>query len=349
MLNASRSSSEPHHHARQAALLNKNSSATVAIAGGVNPNTYHPTNSQHRKDGPTAEALERRNEAGELERQDWKALDLGGQGLHALSNTLFTYTFLDKLYINHNKLTKLPAAIGRLKLLQLLDASSNQLTELPPELGMLTNLRQLLLFDNQLTVLPFEIGGLYQLDVIGLEGNPLQNEYKSVMMDKGTRELIVGLRDNAPSKHSFFNPVEHGELMILQLRTHPASETGSSSTTRPSLIRRPRPTSFRFLVTIFSAINMRHRHCMGTPLRGRWNGPTARRSSSDNCLNPTPILSVFKRLIPVTTMSFLRPNWQWRNTKASLPSRLAHEPCLSKKRNPLMAVQRSSKPQSESK
>lgn len=202
MLNASRSSGEPHHHARQAALLNKNSTAAVAIAGGVNPNSYQPTNSLHRKDGPTAEALERRNEAGALERQDWTALDLGGQGLHALSNTLFTYTFLDKLYINHNKLTKLPAAIGRLKLLQLLDASSNQLTELPPELGMLTNLRQLLLFDNNLTALPYEVGSLYQLDVIGLEGNPLGPEYQKVMMEKGTRELVINLRDSMPGRRN---------------------------------------------------------------------------------------------------------------------------------------------------
>lgn len=198
LLNASRSASEPHHHARQAAILNKNSSASVTVAVGVNPNSYNPPNSQNRKDGPPAEVLELRNGNGELERQDWKALDLGGQGLHALSNALFAYTFLDKLYINHNKLTRLPAAIGKLKLLQLLDASSNQLTELPPELGMLTNLRQLLVFDNQLTALPFELGSLYHLEVVGVEGNPLQEEYKQLMMKEGTRSLIVNLRDSMP-------------------------------------------------------------------------------------------------------------------------------------------------------
>jgi CCR4-NOT transcription complex subunit 6 len=198
LLNASRSASEPHHHARQAAILNKNSSATVAVAGGVNPNTYNPPTSQNRKDGPPADIQELRNGDGEIERQDWKALDLGGQGLHALSNALFAYTFLDKLYINHNKLKRLPGAIGKLKLLQLLDASSNQLTELPPELGMLTNLRQLLVFDNKLTVLPFELGSLYKLDVIGVEGNPLEDSYKQILMKEGTRSLIMNLRDNSP-------------------------------------------------------------------------------------------------------------------------------------------------------
>lgn len=200
LCNASRSASEPHHHARQAAILNKNSTTTVTVSGGVNPNSYNPPFSQNRKDGPPAEVLELRNGNGEIERQDWKALDLGGQGLHALSNALFAYTFLDKLYINHNKLKKLPAAIGKLKLLQLLDASSNQLTELPPELGMLTNLRQLLVFDNKLTVLPFELGSLYHLEVVGVEGNPLQESYKTILMKEGTRSLIVNLRDNAPGK-----------------------------------------------------------------------------------------------------------------------------------------------------
>jgi CCR4-NOT transcription complex subunit 6 len=200
LLNTSRSASEPHHHARQAAILNKNSSANVTVAGGVNPNSYNPPVSQNRKDGPPADVAELKNSNGEVERQDWKALDLGGQGLHALSNALFSYTFLDKLYINHNKITRLPPAIGKLKLLQLLDASNNQLTELPPELGMLTNLKQLLVFDNKLSVLPYELGALHKLEVIGVEGNPLQDAYKSILIKEGTRSLIVNLRDNAPGR-----------------------------------------------------------------------------------------------------------------------------------------------------
>lgn len=216
LLNASRSASEPHHHARQAALLNKNSSANVTVAGGVNPNSYNPPVSQNRKDGPPADVAELRNGNGEIERQDWKALDLGGQGLHALSNALFAYTFLDKLYISHNKLTKLPAAIGKLKLLQLLDASSNQLTELPAELGMLTNLRQLLVFDNKLTSLPYELGSLYHLEVIGVEGNPLQESYKAILVKEGTRSLIVNLRDNAPEEAYPLPPVERDWVVLAE-------------------------------------------------------------------------------------------------------------------------------------
>lgn len=197
LVSVSRASSAPHHHARQVALLNKVSSAQVT--GGVNPSSYQPVNGQHRKDGPPADVLEnRKGENGEIERQDWKALDLGGQGLRALSNALFQYTFLDKLYINHNKLTELPSAIGRLKLLQLLDASGNQLTELPPELGMLTNLKSLFVFDNQLTNLPFELGSLYQLEVLGIEGNPMSEAIKQAMVKDGTRAVIINLRETMP-------------------------------------------------------------------------------------------------------------------------------------------------------
>jgi len=129
-------------------------------------------------------------------RQEWVEIDFGGQGLRALSETLFVYTFLDKLFINHNKLTKLPPAIGRLKLLSHLDASSNNITVLPTELGLLTNLRTLLLFDNRITQLPGELGTLYQLETLGIEGNPLNDGIKSRMVKDGTKAVIHELREN---------------------------------------------------------------------------------------------------------------------------------------------------------
>ncbi|KAI5789427.1 Endonuclease/exonuclease/phosphatase [Pyronema domesticum] len=226
LLAVSRNSGEPHYHARKAALENKNSSATLAITNSSTPNPYSNTPvSSNRKDGPPADVGEPKN-AHEGERQDWNALDLGGQGLHALSNALFNYTFLDKLYINHNKLTKLPAAIGKLKLLQVLDASSNQLTELPPELGMLTNLKQLLVFDNKLNMLPFELGSLYKLEVVGVEGNPLDDSYKQILVKEGTRSLIMNLRDNSPADAIPQPPVER-DWIVLDDTKNPNAEIDS--------------------------------------------------------------------------------------------------------------------------
>lgn len=67
-------------------------------------------------------------------RQTWDELDLGGQGLHAISPVLFmAYRFVKRLDLNYNNLTYLPAAIGQLKSLEHLDISHNSLTELPPK------------------------------------------------------------------------------------------------------------------------------------------------------------------------------------------------------------------------
>lgn len=135
---------------------------------------------------------------GKEKRQGWQALDFGGQGLRALSSSLFNYTFLDKLYLNHNKLKSLPPAIGQLQKLTHLDLSGNELTELPEEIGMLTNLNKLYLFDNNLHTLPYEMGYLYKLDTLGVEGNPLNDVLKSHIMKDGTKALIRYLKEEMP-------------------------------------------------------------------------------------------------------------------------------------------------------
>lgn len=131
-------------------------------------------------------------------RQDWQNVDLSGHGLKSLSPVLFKYKFLNELYIASNKLTYLPPSIGQLRQLTLLDASHNQLSDLPAELGMCTLLRQLLLFDNHIRTLPYELGSLHLLEVLGIEGNPMDNDLKQEVMDRGTKSLITWLREQAP-------------------------------------------------------------------------------------------------------------------------------------------------------
>lgn len=130
--------------------------------------------------------------------QPWTTIDMGGMHLRNLSSELFRYSFLTTLYIPHNNLTSLPAALATLSHLILLDASGNKLTAVPGDLGMLTNLRELLLFDNQLTSLPPELGTLHQLDLIGIEGNPLPDNIRSLVEKEGTAGLIAYLRDSCP-------------------------------------------------------------------------------------------------------------------------------------------------------
>lgn len=179
----SRQANSPHYYARSVAQQSK----------GVQL-------SSNQNDANENGAVERNRAVAvkDNHRQDWMALDFGGQGLRAISMPLFNYIFLDKLYLNHNKLKSLPRAVGRLKNLTQLDVSSNDMTELPEEIGMLTNLKRLLVFDNNLQTLPFELGYLYQLDTLGIEGNPLDEVLKTRIMREGTKSLVKYLKEETP-------------------------------------------------------------------------------------------------------------------------------------------------------
>ncbi|OAP63293.1 hypothetical protein AYL99_02520 [Fonsecaea erecta] len=133
-------------------------------------------------------------------RQTWDELDLGGQGLCALSPVLFnpSYHFLKRLDLVYNQLEALPPEIGQLKNLEHLDVSFNQLTELPEEIGMLTNLKQLLLFNNHIQTLCYELGFLYKLEMLGVYGNPLEQGQRDKITEGGTRKLIEYLRESMP-------------------------------------------------------------------------------------------------------------------------------------------------------
>lgn len=147
-------------------------------------------------------------------RQGWHALDFGGQGLRALSTSLFNYMFLEKLYLNHNKLRVLPPAIGQLRKLNHLDLSGNELTDLPEEIGMLSSLKKLYLFDNNIRTLPYEMGYLYRLDTLGIEGNPLDDVLKAQVMKEGTKALIRYLKEEMPG----WSPLDSLPLCVY-LRT----------------------------------------------------------------------------------------------------------------------------------
>ncbi|TQV95539.1 hypothetical protein V2A60_000729 [Cordyceps javanica] len=178
---------QPHYYARLKASENKG-------IGGP------PTSSGKSQDDGENDADRRRplDASKEKNRQDWHNMDMSGQGLRNLAPELFRYQFLSELYIASNKLTRLPKQIGDLRQLKHLDVSYNQLTELPPELGMCTFLKQLLLFNNSIQELPFELGSLHSLEVLGVEGNPLEPGLKQEIVEKGTRSLINAFRENAP-------------------------------------------------------------------------------------------------------------------------------------------------------
>lgn len=154
-------------------------------------------------------------------RQAWTELDLGGQGLRALSPNLYKYAFLTRLDIPHNLLRNLPSAIGQLKSLEYLDVSFNQLESLPDEIGVLMNLKTLLFSGNYISVLPNSLGYLHKLELIGCmpaSSIELEKDQKVQMAEGGTKALT----------HYLLNTMERKYLKLTAYRetlTHDSSKS----------------------------------------------------------------------------------------------------------------------------
>lgn len=212
MVRASRS---PHHRARQNAIASRPAAKSAITI--TDPNRVKTPAEGKDGDGSGKEigqgspedhpssttapiAPAPRTSHPQTHDNSWSSLDMGGINLKNIppSNGLWSFTFLQNLYLNHNALQSVPPQIAHLRHLELLDLSGNLLQSVPPELGMVTTLKELYLFDNHLVTLPFELGTLHQLRTIGIEGNPLSPELKDIVQREGTHALIAYLRNAAP-------------------------------------------------------------------------------------------------------------------------------------------------------
>lgn len=176
-------------------------------------------------------------------RNPWTELDLGGQGLKALSLNLYNYRFLTRLDIPHNHLREFPAAIGQLKNLEYLDVSFNALVSLPDEIGMLTNLKTLLLSGNRpLDALPSSIGYLYKLDTLGMfdtiywENMP--EAPREALLRTGTKGFVSEILESMPDDCELHSDLFDVTLLTLcQTSRLRVNESGTSS----KKCRRPSP------------------------------------------------------------------------------------------------------------
>ncbi|KAF9258723.1 hypothetical protein L218DRAFT_934513 [Marasmius fiardii PR-910] len=208
---SSRSSRSPHHRAKinmlasrsvpKAAIPITNPNAAKppppSAAESTTPDVNHPSSTV----APIAEAeAPRPSNQQKPPENNWMSLDMGGVQIKSLPKTssLWSFKFLVTLYLNHNSLSSIPSEIAQLRHLELLDLTANQLSTLPPELGMLTSLKECYIFDNHIVTLPHELGTLHQLQTLGVEGNPLDPQLKSLIQEKGTQHLISYLRDSCP-------------------------------------------------------------------------------------------------------------------------------------------------------
>ena len=93
--------------------------------------------------------------------------------LSALPESLWQLTELQELDVDDNELTALPRSLGQLTQLQKLHVAGNELTALPETLGQLTQLQRLDVARNELTALPETLGQLTQLHTLYVAGNEL--------------------------------------------------------------------------------------------------------------------------------------------------------------------------------
>ncbi|KAI9364449.1 Endonuclease/exonuclease/phosphatase [Zopfochytrium polystomum] len=232
-LEISRQSSSPHHHARLAAAAartamvasisgagsSSSSSSSAGSIGSLNGGVVNgsvdslanATIGPNRGVGLTLASQTGNGANGSEKASQWTVIDLGGMQIKNLSASLFQYSFLTTLYLNHNCLSYLSHHISKLRSLTCLDVSGNKLTSVPPELGLVVSLRELLLFDNQITFLPPELGSLYQLDTLGLEGNPLPESILSQLQREGAAAVVAYLRENIPAGNP---PQERGWITL---------------------------------------------------------------------------------------------------------------------------------------
>lgn len=102
-------------------------------------------------------------------------LDLDENRLTKLPDSICNLSKLNILNLDDNQLIELPKNIGNLNKLNILYVRHNQLTILPDSIGDLTSLTVLYLSESNLTKIPNSISSLHELTTLDIEGNSLDN------------------------------------------------------------------------------------------------------------------------------------------------------------------------------
>ncbi|GMI72741.1 hypothetical protein like AT1G61850 [Hibiscus trionum] len=101
-------------------------------------------------------------------------LSLCGCGLTTLPVELTQLPVLEKLYLDHNKLSVLPPELGELKTLKVLRIDNNMLVSVPAELRQCVRLVELSLEHNKLVRPLLDFRAMAELEILRLFGNPLE-------------------------------------------------------------------------------------------------------------------------------------------------------------------------------
>lgn len=123
-------------------------------------------------------------------------LNLSKAKIAALQETfLEKIPFVEKLVLDKNHMSSLPAHIGTLKRLIYLSVVANNLDTLPPEIGLLHELRHLDLHNNNIRSLPEEIWQLSYLETLNVSSNLLENFPKHLQSSVSSAESFKSFGD----------------------------------------------------------------------------------------------------------------------------------------------------------
>jgi len=119
-----------------------------------------------------------------------KTVDLSGQGLTKVPNSVFNGRTTEVLNLSNNNLEgSLQAEVRNFSNLRVLNLSNNNFTGVPAEVGQLSRLEVLDLSNNPITGLPNEIGNLRNLKILDLRGT----DYSSKDLEVIKQELSASV------------------------------------------------------------------------------------------------------------------------------------------------------------
>lgn len=104
-----------------------------------------------------------------------RTLDLSDNKFSQIPDSIGSFLQLKHFQINHNRLTGLPDALGKLSKLESLSAESNRISFIPTSIHSLNHLKQVFLADNKLVEFPMAFCNLKQLDILDLSRNQIQS------------------------------------------------------------------------------------------------------------------------------------------------------------------------------
>jgi len=147
-------------------------------------------------------------------------IDLGGNRLNSIPESIFKLTKLEELRLSQNYLESVPRQIGNLKKLTSLGLAGNKLTSIPKEIGKLKKLDVIFLGYNKLTSLPDEIGRLPKLTSIYIHSNPNLRIIPRTLHRSG---LSITKNSSTRFEHIPLRPVQRRNVPLNTNRNDPIS------------------------------------------------------------------------------------------------------------------------------